>query len=578
VKIVKLTLLSTVVALNLMAIDMASIMSEVSQNNPKVIQKKKEYNSIYETLNISKGDFFLPSIDLSGGINKVKTKYTKPSGLADSEGTNKNITLSATENLFNGFGTVHDIDAKKAALASAAYSYVQTVNEQSLEAAKAYIDVVRNRDLLSIEVDNYNKHQTIMSAMSARQKSGVGVIGDIQEITAKTNLAYANYLAQSKNFKSSQIVLHKYLGRYDDANSFTAPGVGENLNYTLPQAIEFALANNPTIHVQRYNVIQARYNQKRDLNGFYPIVDLSLSKSYNDNEVDERRGDDREYTELKGGVNFKWNLFKGFKDVSLSNKNKSLIHVENEKFYSIKREVTQEIESAWMSYKMIEKEYTYLDTYVINSNAKLETITQRFKIGQKSLFEFLAAQTDYNSAQQKLINTKYDLVYAKLKVLKALGILVDMVNGNVKSEIGIQESMLHNYTQMNYVEDVLPVDENREPTAYSSAIGVDNLMSFGSYEVVSTSDCKVAAVGDEVYQEEYVAAPKISQRKSQRYKLKSSAKVYTKANGRVLETFHAGTIITGYSDGGWIRVTGIAKNGWKKYNRTGYIRRSRVSR
>jgi len=251
VKIIKLTLLSTVVSLNLMAVDMGTVMSEVAQTNPKVIQKMKEYNSVYETLNISKGDLFLPSIDLSGGINKVKTKNTRPSS-NKTNGTNKNLTLSATENLFNGFGTVNDIDAKKAALASAAYSYVQMVNEQSLEVAKSYIDVVRNRDLLGIEVDNYNKHQNMMNAMTARQKSGVGVIGDFQEITAKTNLAYANYITQSKNLKASTIILHKYTGRYDDVNSYAAPSVGENLNYTLPQAIEFALSSNPTIHVQRF--------------------------------------------------------------------------------------------------------------------------------------------------------------------------------------------------------------------------------------------------------------------------------------------------------------------------------------
>lgn len=584
-KIIKLTLLSTVVSLNLMAVDMGTVMSEVAQTNPKVIQKMKEYNSVYETLNISKGDFFLPSIDLSGGISRFKTKYTKPSEY-DSEGTNRNLTLSLTENLFNGFATVNDIDAKKAALASSAYSYVQSVNEQSLEVAKSYIDVVRNRDLLNIEVDNYNKHQNIFNAMSTRQKSGVGVIGDFQEITAKTNLAYANYITQSKNLKASTIILHKYTGRYDDVNSYAAPSTGENLNYTLPEAVDFALSTNPTVHVQRYNVIQARYNQKRDLNGFYPKVDLSVAQSLNDG-TDHETDVESKYTQLSGGVNFNWNLFKGFKDVALSNKNKSLVHVENEKYNTIKREVVAEVELAWVSYKMLESEHTYLTTYLTSSEAKLGTISQRFKIGQKSLFEFLAAQTDYNSAQQKLINTKYDLVYTKLKVLKALGILVDMVNTNIKSGIGIQASKLHDYSSMNYVEDTLPVDENRDIAAHSSAVVVDDLMAFQSYQVVSTATPAVAVQQDEVYQdvyqEEYTRAPKAkkyvkSSKKTSRYKVKSSAKVYTKANGSVIETLRAGTVITGYSDGGWIKVTGIANNGWKKYRKTGYIKSSRVSR
>jgi len=518
VKIVKLTLISSLVALNLSAVDLASVMSSVAKTNPKIIQKRKEYNVAYETLMISKGDLFLPTINLSGEIGTTQTDEDKPRNISYPELNYRTLTLELTENLFNGFGTVNDIDAKKAALASSAFSYLQAVNEEALKVSKVYLDLMRNKDLLAIEVDNYNKHRKIYSAVAARSRAGVGVVGDLQEITAKTNLAYANYLAQNKNLKASQIAMNKTLGRPLDINSLAEPQVGESLNYTLSQAIDFAMKHNPTLFVQKYNVIVARYNQKRDEKDFLPIVNLGIKQEYYSNKPDdtvESEGDT-----LTGGINFTWNLFNGFKDTHNKQRNISLIHVEQEKYNAIKRDLIEEIELAWTTYKMQEREYKYLTNYVTNAKAKLDTNTKLFQIGKKSLFEFLSSQTDYNSAKEKLINTKYDLIFAKLRVLKALGILMDMADPNIKKEIGIVGNGLHDYQAMNYKEDTLPVREDR--INQTGSVKLDDVVSFDSYQVVGSSNTKqvstvvyekvepqsVKVGGSEYFDEEYIAPRK----------------------------------------------------------------------
>lgn len=490
-KIVKLTLLSSVVAFNLAAMDLGSYMSGVATSNPNILEKKKEFNSVYETLKISEGDW-LPSIDLDAGINRSKTTYTKPND-ATSKYTNKYLTLSATENLFNGYGTVNDIEAKKAALASMAYSYVQSVNEQLLNSSKAYIDLARNKELLAVENDNYNKHKKILNAISARNKSGVGVIGDLQEITAKTNLAYSNYLTAEQNLKGSQIASRKFLGQIVDINSVQTPSVGYELSYTPTSAINFAFSHNPSLFVQKYNVIAARYNKKRDEKEFMPKIDLNLAHSYVDGK-DVDTDNEREYKQLSGGISLKWNLFRGFKDVHQKQKNISIMHQEYQKYEAIKRNLAEEIELALSSYNAQEKEYEYLTKYVNSSEAKLNTITTLFRNGRKSLFEFLASQTDYNSAKEKLINTKYDLIFTKLRVLKALGVLSDVVNPAIKSEVGISEQALYDYKALNYNADKLPLPADSAvpvPVIPNTAV-VDNSMD--SYAIAGTStNCTAVA-------------------------------------------------------------------------------------
>ena len=517
-KIVKLTLLSSVIAVNIVAMDLGSFMGEVATTNPDIIQKKKEFNTVYETLKISEGDWFLPSLDLGLGYGKSKTTYKEPSS-GSVTSTNKFLELGLTENLFNGFGTVNDIEAKKATLASSAFSYIQNLNEVTLRAAKSYIDVVRNKELLALEIDNFQKHKKILSAVKVRNSSGVGIIGDLQEIEAKTNLSYSNYLTQLQNLRASQISVKKFLGKSIDINSLVSPSIGDKLNYTPSEAIKFAFAHNPALFVQKYNVIAARFNKNRDKKEFLPKVDFTVSNTYNDG-VNKDTGIDNRYNTVNAGVKLNWNLFRGFKDVHTKRKNISLVHQEYQKYKAIKRNLAEEIELALSSYKMQQREYKYLTNYVNAASQKLNTITILFRNGKKSLFEFLASQTDYNSAKEKLINTKYDLLFTKLRVIKALGILSDMINPSIKASVGITNNALFDYKSLNYQADTLPLNENDSiPTPAITKTNSNDDIGFDSYCVVDTdsdgvksavesSNTKLKKGGNKlkkVYDEEFMA-------------------------------------------------------------------------
>ena len=219
-----------------------------------------------------------------------------------------------------------------------------------------------------------------------------------------------------------------------------------------------------------------------------PKIDLVVSKKY----VDGRNDDaiiDSKYNNLSMGVTFSWNLFRGFKDVHTKNKNISLIHSEYQKYNIVKRNLNAEIELSWMSYQMQQKEYNYLQNYLLNAQSKMETLTKLFRIGKKSLLELLAAQTDYNSAKEKLINTKYDLIFTKFRVLKAMGILPDMIDPSIKMQVGILSNGLYDYTQLqqHYIEDEYPTkEESLEPEISDNpAYLTDNMMD--TYAVVNTS-------------------------------------------------------------------------------------------
>jgi adhesin transport system outer membrane protein len=623
------TLLSlmSLTALNLYAIDLSTSMAEVLKTNPDVIEQKKNYNAAYEDVNIAKGDWFLPSVDLSANIGKSISRNHETD--STTRGTNAGIGITATENLFDGFGTTNNIKVKEAALAAAAYGYLQAANESALSTAQAYIEVVRARDILGVEQDSVMQHEKIQTDIRKRSAGGVGVISDLQEIEAKTNLAYSNHLTQNENLKSTQINFHRQLGRYVAPQNLADPSIRVSLPATIEEATEFAMKNNPAILVQKFNLDQARYTYERDKKEYYPTVDFVLGHSYRDNENDNT-GTRAHSSTTSGEIQLNWNLFRGFKDDHTAQRNISLVHSAHERRNVVIRDIIQELQLAWTANRMLEKEFIYLSKFENQSSMKLETYKKEFWVGKKSLLDLLSAESDYNGAKQRIINTKLDMILAKFRILKAMGILADSVGAGIKEDVGIIGLVKVDYGFRINEVDRLPLDYNHDgdgldinddicdnsrtsTNRYGCAyrLGFDDVEStFGTTALAATPVVRKAvkgakkgnsAIDDSIEGWDDGAKPtKTFKRKSTKKKsytssrskcsnyvapLDSNKQYYTfkilgdtpvssKVNGSIVDRFKPGTKVTGYYDAnGWARVSGIIDDGgWRKYCKTGYIR------
>lgn len=565
-------LLNSVMVLHLHAIELNEVMLDTIKTNPNILSKQSEYRSTYESLNIAKGDRFLPSIDLKGDIGESTTNYDKPNN-EEKSNTNTNLSLTATENLFDGFGTKYNIQEKEYALAAAAYAYIATANEQALQSAHTYIDVIRNRELMLIEQDSLTQHQEIQKNIRIRNNSGVGVISDFHEIESKVNLAHANHLTQKKNYKNSQIILHKVLGRYLDSKTLVTPTINSKMPTTLDKATKFALKNHPALILQNYNVHKVRSIYKRDQkNLYYPSIDLVVSTNLHDG-LDNDSGYESEYNQASGQVQFNWNLFRGFKDKATKQKNISLLQAENEKRNAVKRDIIQEVQLAFTTKDILEREYGYLLKFESESEKKLDTFHKEFKLGKRSLLELLSAQDDFNFAKQKLVNSRLDLLVAKLTVLKSLGILSDSVAPELKQSVGIRENGEFDYGFKVQKDSIATLQE-------------DAVVIPWALETEKKVQQKVVLLEDKNEQQDVkvaLKAPVCKRAKSfkydrefQTFELKDSSHIYALPSKNKIENIAKATRVTGYFDNdGWVRIGGIVKNGsWHKYCEDGYIKAS----
>jgi outer membrane protein, adhesin transport system len=98
---------------------------------------------------------------------------------------------------------------------------------------------------------------------------------------------------------------------------------------------------------------------------------------------------------------------------------------EHEIQREIKRQIIEGLQLSWTAYTMVEKQLIFLNSYKQESKATLDLYKQEFEDGSRTLIDLLTAQDDYISSRSKLLTATYDLLFAKFRVLDAMG---EMVN------------------------------------------------------------------------------------------------------------------------------------------------------
>lgn len=249
--------------------------------------------------------------------------------------------------------------------------------------------------------------------------------------------------------------LHKVLGRYVTLSEITVPEFYEQLPNTQEEITRLALGNNPSIKVAYYEMMAAKSDYKASRKNYLPSVDFELSASYTDN----LSGIESTNKSASAFVYLNYNLFNGFRDSNYAQKKISTVYQKYEELNKVRRDVMESIQLAWGSFRITSKQSIFVNWYLKSSKDKLNSYYREFNVNsqQRSLIDLLGASDDYNNARRKMINTKYDLIFARYRLLDAMGDLSSALNIAAKETVGLGYK-----TKPSYRADNLPVDNDKD--------------------------------------------------------------------------------------------------------------------
>ncbi len=208
--------------------------------------------SILHIVSIAESEYY-PSLDLRATAGYSNVGELKEERLADRDFdyTNYEASLTLTQNLFEGFATMHKVDYQEARILAAAYNYLEKTNDVAFQMTSAYIGVLKAHELLQTAQENVAINKSSYEKVQQLFDAGLTADSEVKKIQASLSLAKSNYTVQKNNLKDAEYAFRKVLGRLPDVENMQKP----MLDIAMPESLERAAMFAIMLFLQRFKLL-----------------------------------------------------------------------------------------------------------------------------------------------------------------------------------------------------------------------------------------------------------------------------------------------------------------------------------
>ncbi len=402
------------------------------QTNPDILIDASKRLSTDEALRGARGGY-LPKVDLGLGTGRERSNNSSTLG---SEGklTRREASLTLTQMLFDGFGVASEVSRNRARVESAAHKVAGTSEQVGLQAVEAYLEVLRQRELVALTRENLAAHERTHDQIKIRSEGGVGRKTDLEQIRARLGLAKANFTAAEANLRDAETNFLRVVGA--SPADLSKPNQAEHglLPGSMDEAVQMAFDNNPTLKSAMADVEAADAQNNAAKSFMYPRFDLELGTAQNSNLNGVKGGNDERYAMLR----MRYNLFKGGSGNARVNETAQLANEAREIMRRTRQQLEQSTRLSWNAKVSASERLPSLKQYADSSLATRDAYTKQFSIGQKTLLDMLDSENEYFTAGSDYVSGQYVELFAHYRVLADVGQLLGVLGVASREEAMIE--------------------------------------------------------------------------------------------------------------------------------------------
>ena len=298
-----------------------------------------------------------------------------------------------------------------------------------LEAATAYMDVVRDQAIVRLQENNVNVLSRELKATQDRFAVGEVTRTDVSQAIARRSGSVSALDLARANLKTSRANYERITG--NPPSSLSDPNVPERL---LPKSLEEATSigqrENALLVAALYREQGARYTVDRIRGELLPSVQLEASYA-------ERWDPSRTTEESEAGTvatRMTVPIYEGG-EVYARVRQAKHTHVSRlQEIEQVRTEVRQGVIAAWSQLQAARAQLISDKTQVDANQTALSGVREEEKVGQRTLLDVLNAELELLNSQVNLVTTRRNLVVSSYTVLASVGRL-DALNLGVANTI-----------------------------------------------------------------------------------------------------------------------------------------------
>ena len=394
-------------------------------NNPEVLAKWHNLKAATEEVGVASGAY-LPKIDLVTGAGR---EYLKQPLISGSKVTQEGYydrngwLVSLNQMLFDGFATRNEVKRLGKAQLVRYYELLDASETIALEAARAYLDVIRYRFLVNLAEDNYVSHRATFEQLLRRTQSGVGRRVDLEQAASRLALAEVNLTTETAN-------LHDVTARYQRiVNSqppevIFSPGlISRALPASQKAALEKLFINNPALLAAQENIEAADYDIAVRRAAYMPRVDFRARADNAENYL----GVIGDRTNNVAEVVLTYNLFNGGSDRARERQYTERKYQAIDLRDKACRDTRQTLSIAYNDVTRLREQVSFLNIQVGLVEKTRDAYRDQFNVGQRTLLDLLDTENELLSARRSAINADMDLSLAYLRTYAGMGTLLEFL-------------------------------------------------------------------------------------------------------------------------------------------------------
>jgi len=349
--------------------------------------------------------------------------YTSTHGFGSTRRiTTGSFGVQINQTLFDGFQTKNNVAAAESQVKASVESLRNTEENILFNAASAYMDVIRDRQVAALTEQNLQFLTEQARAARSRFEVGEGTRTDVAQADASRATAVAQLSAARATALASAATYHQIVGDEPGKLKPASP-LGKLLPASLDSALAVASAEHPAILATQHLVDAAAFTVKSSEGALLPQLTASagISDNYSHQVPGSFSNPNGTTTSADIGATLTIPIYSGGRTSAIVRQNKESLSEARIQVDVSRDQVRQALVTAWTQYISARENVDANAQVIAAAQLALNGVIEERNVGQRTTLDVLNAQNAVITAKINQASSEHDVVVASYAILSAMG-------------------------------------------------------------------------------------------------------------------------------------------------------------
>lgn len=408
----------------------ASALAKAYIGNPQLKADQARQRATDEQVPQAKSGW-RPTVTTNTEVGKT---YQDNSIAGKSDFLTRSFIISLSQPVFDGFLSENALRSAEATVRSGNQSLLAVEQEVLLNGATAFMNVIRDREIVNYRRKAADNFQEQVRAAKARFDVGEVTRTDVSQARARASEAKADLAVAIGNLRTSAANYIRVIG--DKPGRLKFPRLSPRVPKSLRQAILTAGDTNPQILAAAYNEEAAAADigvRKSDL-----LPKLNFEAQYQINNSSSSTVGRTEAGIIQGTLSVP--IYQSGTVYSQIREAKQTASQRKLEVLDAHRQVREQVVSAWHLLKAATATIAAARDAVAANRVALDGVRQEAQVGTRTTLDVLDAQNELVNSQVALANALRDRIVAGYQLVAAIG---HMTAADLRLSVNIYDPSLN---------------------------------------------------------------------------------------------------------------------------------------